>query len=571
MAFGRSNSLSLNTGAANSIFGNTSNQPQQSGGLFGQQTASQPQQSGGLFGQQTASQPQQSAGLFGQQTTSGQPQQPGGLFGSTPSQPQQSGGLFGPKTASQPQQGSNLFGNLGQNTNQPQQQPQQQQQQQQQQSGGPFAPSMSSNTAGGGLFGNLGQNTNPQPQQQSGGLFGTLGQNNPQPQQSAGLFGTLGQNNTSQPQQSGGLFGNLGQNKPATTGLLTTNNQQPAGGLFGNLGASTTQTQNQPNTGLFGSLGASTNQQQPQNNLFGSLGQQSQQPQNNNPLFNASRPGPFAGGLTLGQSNQQATKIVPGIKIDLSNLRSTTRFSDLHEDLQRELERIDTFTTQQQSFAAQCEAMLPKHEADIATLPPDIEFVAQKVEGAEVALENDSAQIQQSKVVNRKDAEDAKIAFRVVENLKLPSQFHLGTSSYPRSAALLALSSAAEAGAETANSTDLVAYFSRRADEMQRTLATYQGNLSEIESHLRVVEHSALQQSQQLMSRSGDIDGVQTTAPEDPVRELADTLRGFESGILNAASRVTGVKEAVGELVLGGAGLAKPRGWDGRGSGRLRF
>ncbi|KAK4960778.1 hypothetical protein LTR66_012881, partial [Elasticomyces elasticus] len=165
------------------------------------------------------------------------------------------------------------------------------------------------------------------------------------------------------------------------------------------------------------------------------------------------------------------------------------------------------------------------------------------------------------------------IAFRVVENLKLPSQFHLGTSSYPRSAALLALSSSAsaEAGAESANSTDLIAYFSKRAGEMQRSLATYQSNLSEIESHLRVVEHSALQQSQQLMSRGGDIDGVQTTAPEDPVRELADTLRGFESGILNAASRVTGVKEAVGELVLGGAGLAKPRGWDGRGGGRLRF
>ncbi|KAF2492094.1 hypothetical protein BU16DRAFT_103495 [Lophium mytilinum] len=188
--FGRSNSLSINTGS--SLFGNTNaNQGQQSAGLFGASTnASQPQQSGGLFGQQSTSQPQ-SGGLFGASATAA-PQQSGGLFGNLqkPAQ-QQTGSLFGQSTA-QPQ-------------------PQQQQTQNQPQSGG--------------LFGNLGQQKPATPSlfgsnqaKPSPSLFGASLQQ-PQQQQTQpqpSLFGGMAPQNT-QANTLGGGLGQWGQTQQAAS------------------------------------------------------------------------------------------------------------------------------------------------------------------------------------------------------------------------------------------------------------------------------------------------------------------------------------------------------------------
>lgn len=73
-----------------------SEQPVQSGGLFGRSNAntSQPAQAGGLFGNANAnSQPAQSSSLFGSTQNNTQPAQSGGLFGGAPRPP--TGALFG--------------------------------------------------------------------------------------------------------------------------------------------------------------------------------------------------------------------------------------------------------------------------------------------------------------------------------------------------------------------------------------------------------------------------------------------------------------------------------------------
>ncbi|KAL5441273.1 hypothetical protein PMIN07_004316 [Paraphaeosphaeria minitans] len=197
--FGRSNSLSINTGS--SLFGNAPSQGQQSARLFASSTAaSQPQQTGGLFGapsqqppQAQPSQPPQSAGLFG---SLNKPQQPAAATTTT------TGGLFGASTQqSQPQQGSALFGGaLGANTNiQNHTQPAQT----------------------GGLFGNLGQN---QDQNQANPSFGA---STAQQNTGSSLFGNAQQqqNQTSnpsqqnQPQQSSTLFGGMNSQNNALGGL----------------------------------------------------------------------------------------------------------------------------------------------------------------------------------------------------------------------------------------------------------------------------------------------------------------------------------------------------------------
>ncbi|KAL1597751.1 Nucleoporin nup49/NSP49 (Nuclear pore protein nup49/NSP49) [Paraconiothyrium brasiliense] len=195
--FGRSNSLSINTGS--SLFGNATGQGQQSAGLFGSSTAaSQPQQTGGIFG--STSQQPQTSGLFGgaSQAQGSQPPQSAGLFGSL-NKPQQTtgttGGLFGASTQqSQPQQGSGLFGGaLGGNTN-----------------------TQTQTSQSGGLFGGLGQNQN----QAKPSLFGA---STAQQNTGSSLFGNAQQQNqTSTPS----LFGNTQQNQPQT---------QQAGGMFGGM------------------------------------------------------------------------------------------------------------------------------------------------------------------------------------------------------------------------------------------------------------------------------------------------------------------------------------------------
>ena len=241
-----------------------------------------------------------------------------------------------------------------------------------------------------------------------------------------------------------------------------------------------------------------------------------------------------------GQPPQQT---VPGTKIDLSNIRPTTRFADLHDDLKKQIEQVDTFIKQQESFASQCEALLPNHSQSVASVTPDVELISGKVETVELSLENDSRDIKSAKDLLANDTKDLTRCVRVVENLSLPSQFHYGPTS-------LGGSSAARSRlVDEDYDVDLVGYFGRQADAMRQTLDTFTSNLTEIESHLRVIESSTLQQSQQVAAqRAGGSGG------NDTVRELADTLRGFEGGILDAAGYVGACREGVNELILGRVG-----------------
>ncbi|TIA16380.1 hypothetical protein D6C80_04570 [Aureobasidium pullulans] len=449
-----------------------------------------------------------------------QQQQPNttGLFGQAPaasSQPQQSGGLFGASTAtSQPQQSGGLFGNT---------------------SAAPAAkPTLS-------LFGNTQSSTSTsQPQQQqSGGLFGGATANNNNTSTTGGLFGGTTANNTTA--NTGGLFG----------GAAANNTSSNTGGMFG----SSTQNQAQPqnnNAGLFGApkpappglFGSSTAQQS--NNNFGSSLL--------NPL-GGSTVRPLAGSLTMGQGNTAQSSTQPGVKIDLSNLRPTTRFSDLHDDLKKQIEFIETSIRKQENYATQCEAMIVGHAANVESIKPDVDLIQNKIETVELALENDGAAIANAKELVQRDAGDLIRVARMAENLQLPQQYHYGRSSRPSTT-------------DDEYDIDLVGYFGKQAEVMQKTLDTYTSHLAEIEAHLRVVEGSTVQQAHQLAAQRT---GGRAGNSSDNVRELAETLRGFESGILGAAGLVGSCREGVNELILGKIG-SDPResvGYGGRKSVRF--
>ncbi|KAF4635659.1 hypothetical protein G7Y89_g2425 [Cudoniella acicularis] len=437
-----------------------------------------------LFGSSTTQAP--AGGMFGS-TAASKPAtgtsapQAGGLFGSAPAAQQQTGGLFGSTTTtSQPQTGG-LFGST--TTSQPQT---------------------------GGLFGST---TTSQPQ--TGGLFGSTATSQPQ---TGGLFGST--TSTAQP-QTGGLFG-------STTG-------QPAqpGGLFGGLN---TQNQPKPTSSLFGGLGSTQTQQpqQQQNNMFSSLAG-TQQSTGTNPTLN------FAPGLSFGQSNAQNQQTIPGVRIDLTNLRGTTRFNDLHEDLQKEITKMDEVLQSQIRLKNDCDAIMPAHDQQLLQIPNDVAFCNRKLTGVENALVSDINSISHVREFIKTDAESAKLSFRAIDNLKLPPQYH-NTGIWSTNSSD---GRPSESGGDEGQ--DIVGLFSKTADELSATLTKYQNNLTEIEQHLRGVETSSAQQINAFIAKRN---GSSSTV-ENPVAELGAALLEFEQSILGVAGKVGGAREGVQGLQLG--------------------
>ncbi|KFY07586.1 hypothetical protein V492_07001 [Pseudogymnoascus sp. VKM F-4246] len=411
-----------------------------------------------------------SANSFGSTNTSSQAPAAGGLFGkATMSQP--TGGLFGQAQTTQPQttQGSGLFG-ASTTTSQPAQ------------TGGLFGAASTAAPQSGGLFGGAPASTQPQ----SSGLFG--GQTAQTPASTGGMFGST----QAQQPQAGGLFG----------GANTQNQAKPS--LFG--GASTQQPQQQQ-------------QQQPQSSLFSS----SARPQQSTGAFGGS----FAGGLTMGQSQSQPTQAtVPGVRIDLSNLRNTTRFNDLNEELQKKIEEFDAGVLSLMAKGDQCTAILPAHGEQLELVPDNVDFLQRKVIGVQANLDGDVQAVSQTSKQVYVDGENAKLSFTVVDNLKLPQQFHTGIWNPSKP------SPSASKPGEAAG--DLVTFFSQTSDEMDQTISTYKENISEIELHLRGVERSLMQAGSNIGRNGQD---------KNEVENLVGVLRDFEMGILEVAGRVGGARE----------------------------
>ena len=303
------------------------------------------------------------------------------------------------------------------------------------------------------------------------------------------------------------------------------------------------QTQAQQGSNLFGT--ASNNQNS--NSLFSTAHHpvQAQQStiQSRAPLSIFSN--------SIGQQSQQQ-QTVPGVRISVNELRPTTRFNDLHEELQKTIEYVDAFIVNKIQWQEQCDAANNALEEMCQQIPPDVKHCTRNLDVVQQALENDAESIAFAKNLVKADAADAKLNFKAINNLKLPQQFHQtniwNSVSEPQHAGM----SFPDVSSEDGGSRNLVDFFSKQADEMSKTLESYKRSVGEVEVYLKGVESSALRQMQHLtFSRSRD-GGVKSA--EDQVRELAAVLRVFEDGILGVATKLGGARENVQDAILGSIG-----------------
>lgn len=251
------------------------------------------------------------------------------------------------------------------------------------------------------------------------------------------------------------------------------------------------------------------------------------------------------GGLTMGQSTNQQAQVIPGVQIDVSNIRSTTRFNDLQEDLQKQIVMIDDGIQKCIRDKEAVEAFLPAHGEQLSAIPTDVSFVTRKSDGAHAALSADIAAINQLRELIKTDADNARLSFKAVDNLKLPTQYHQASLWSTRGQQSAAATGSGDADQES--NSDLISYFSKTANEMDDMMRKFERNLGEIEVHLHGVQGNMLEQLQRVaaQSRTNAQGGV-----DERVAELAAVLRDFEEGILKVAGVVGGIKEGVTELQL---------------------
>ncbi|KAI1200733.1 hypothetical protein F5X97DRAFT_292762 [Nemania serpens] len=399
--------------------------------------------------------------------------------------------------------------------------------------------------AAGSLFGSAqpANASTPKP----GSLFGTPAATSQQPQQAPSLFANSAAPaaTTAQPQQTN-FFSSTASVQPQQTGSLfgaATQNQnqnqpqiQTPGSLFGGnaTGTATLGQTAQQRPSLFGGPGQQAQTQQP--GIFGQPQQQPQQQQSQQPAVGFG--GGLGFGLTMGQSNAQPT--VPGVRIDISNLKGTTRFNDLQEDLQKVIEQADNFIAEQVRRKEEVDSFMSGHREMLESIPNDVTFVARKYDGARNALESAAQSIEAARVLVNHDADNARLSFRAIDNLKLPQQYHTSGFWSPRQ------QTPGNANAET-DGQDLVGFFSRTADEMADQMRKYEGNLTAIEEHMHGVSDSLVEQLQRIMATKN---GTSSTTDEK-IQELVAVLRDFEQGILKVASDVGNVRDGMTQLQLG--------------------
>ncbi|KAJ5718448.1 hypothetical protein N7488_004094 [Penicillium malachiteum] len=419
----------------------------------------------------------------------------------------------------------------------------------------PFGSTQPAQTTGSNMFSGLGG------QQQSGAATGGL----------SGASTTT----TTQP-QSASLFG-----ATAGTGTGTSATQPSTGALFGGgLGASSTTQTQKPTLGVVG-LGGGLGNTTAGASLFGApqnTQQQAQQPAKPTlSLFANSTTTP--GTQQPLQQNTTAGNVVPGVKVDVSNLLPTTKFESCADELRREIENIDTAILEQIRVCHEVADMLPTIEQQGATIPNDVEFVQSKLDTIQHALENDASDIDQLRGLVGRDAAEAQVAFRAIDTLKLPLQYQssggggwwsMHDQKVPDRGSLrstrkntLALPDDVEVDPSTATTVNgvpvnLVDYFSQRADEMGNVLGRYKGNLKEIEDHLHGLELNLNRQITEFVS-SKSRDGSSIGTPKSAVNDLAAVLGDVEAGIMGVAARLGGVTEQVQEVTLGPLGLGESR------------
>lgn len=265
------------------------------------------------------------------------------------------------------------------------------------------------------------------------------------------------------------------------------------------------------------------------------------------------------------QQAQNSTNVIQGVKVDISQLHSTTKYEACEPILKNQISEIDAMILKQITLCNEVSDLLPAIAEQGATIPNDVDFVKQKLDTLQHGLENDACEIDQVRRFIEKDAAEARLAFRAIDALQVPLQWQVsggyGNSSWrsPTAPASRGPGHSSTIIAEATSDNDggpanLVDYFSGKTGEMSAVLDKFKDNMSEVEEHLGFVENLLAGQINDFMAsrnRGGSSDGYNANGGRQ--RDLAGltaALGEVERSILMVAGRVGGAREDVQGAIL---------------------
>lgn len=188
---------------------------------------------------------------------------------------------------------------------------------------------------------------------------------------------------------------------------------------------------------------------------------------------------------------------------------------------------------------------MPQHEKDIEQLGRDVKFVESKFRTVQVALNRDIQTVKVLQDMTKKNIADAQLSFKATDNLKLPAHYHqtglfAGPLPPPDS-------STADASSTHASAQDLITYFNRVCDDVEKYKKRLDEYRGEIERDMPGVENGLYEQIRTFRDRNAATGG----AVQDQLSQVLSALRETGSAIVAQAGQIADTRERLSRLQAG--------------------
>lgn len=189
---------------------------------------------------------------------------------------------------------------------------------------------------------------------------------------------------------------------------------------------------------------------------------------------------------------------------------------------------------------------MPQHEKDVEQLSKDVKFVETKFKTVQVALNRDIQTVKILQDLTKKSITDAQLSFKATDNLKLPAHYHqTGLFAGPTPAADSTKSDSAMAHA---SAQDLITYFNRICDDVEKYKKRLDEYRSEIEKDMPGVENGLYEQIRTLRERKSAGTGL---AVQNQLTQVLSAVRETGNAIIAQAGQIADTRERLSRLQAG--------------------
>lgn len=255
--------------------------------------------------------------------------------------------------------------------------------------------------------------------------------------------------------------------------------------------------------------------------------------------------------MDSGQSQAapaQPAAQVSAVQINYDTLRPRSRFDDLAKPIQDEVALIDKGIQRVIKMKDEIGQFMPQHEKDVEQLARDVKFVESKFKTVQDALNRDIQTVKALQDVTKKNITDAQLSFKATDNLKLPSHYHqnglfAGTSSTQ--------ANGSNDSSAYANAQDLITYFNRICDDVEKYKTRLDEYRGEIERDMPGVENGLYEQIRSFRDRNAGGNGNSSAGVHDQLTQILSALRETGNAIVVQAGRIADTRERLSRLQAG--------------------